>query len=80
MKPDEYSDLRILARMDISVLWLQNEERYEYYVNEVTDGHWAVLFLELCDAWSDAFHSELARALGTRVLLKKMNCLRMEAL
>jgi uncharacterized protein YigA (DUF484 family) len=78
LPPHEYSELRILARLDISVLRIREEGRYEYYVSELTHGHSATLFLDYAQQAQSMAIVELARAFGVRVSLQRMRRKRVE--
>jgi hypothetical protein len=73
---NEYSELRMFTRMDVSVCLLAEDNRYEYFVNEVTEGHNTVWFMQFQDHRKGVFHYEFAAAMGTRVVLKRENILR----
>ena len=73
----EYSQLRILANIDISVMWLEMEERYEYYVEEIGDGAMEALFHDYVEPAVSVFRTELASALGKMVLLRRMHSTRL---
>jgi hypothetical protein len=66
------SDLRVLARLDISVYWHSVDKRYRFFVNEIAYTHKAVLFLSYMHEEGHRVAADLAAALRGLVALNRL--------